>query len=209
MTEPVFDALLKRMGEIASAVNAFSSEAVQGQAFIALIRAFHNNVSAATLPSHDEVLGSEVSSAENEHHESRSSIDERESKTRRSKRRDSAAPSKIELIKDLDLRPKGKMSFADFVAKKQPQSNEDKYAVVVYYLEQILGLSAVSESHIATVFRMTQGWREPENLSAGLRMAASRKATIDTSERTAIKTTPHGRNFVEHDLPANSNKIAG
>ncbi len=197
MTEAALDALLKRMSEIATTVNAFTSEAVQSQAFAALINAFQNNSVAMPLASRNKFA---VSSTSSEAGEAVSSGADQGLKGNRSKRRDSAPAPKLELIKDLDLRPQGKVSFADFVSQKQPRSNEDKYAVVVYYLEQVLELAAVSESHIATVFRMTH-WREPENLSAGLRMAAGRKATIDTSDRSALKTTPHGRNFVEHDLP--------
>jgi hypothetical protein len=41
MAQGELDALLGRMGAIAEAVNAFSSEAVQHEAFSALIAAFH------------------------------------------------------------------------------------------------------------------------------------------------------------------------
>ncbi|MBS0535429.1 MAG: hypothetical protein JSR72_15330 [Proteobacteria bacterium] len=202
MGQTSFDLLLKRMSEIAGAVNAFSSEAVQEQAFAALVQAFNSelgSVDASLTRKRESQTPPTV-----QHGGSAGQEDTPEARTKRGKRREGNPAAKIEIIKDLDLRPKGKISFVEFIGQKRPKTNEDKYVVAVYYLEQILGVTAVTESHVATVFRLTQDWREPENLPAGLRMAASRKATIDTSDRNAIKTTPHGRNFVEHDLPAST-----
>jgi hypothetical protein len=201
MSELSFESMLKRMGEIAAAVNTFSSEAVQQAAFAALLEAAGGSVHTPSLHS------AEPPTSTRQHSKSRQQLEEprpveHDSKAKRRKPREGVSSGKVEIIRDLNLRPEGKPSFADFVAQKQPKSNEDKYAVVVYYLEQILGLSAISKSHIASVFRMTSGWREPENISSGLKKAASRKSTIDTHDRSGIKTTPHGRNFVEHDLPA-------
>jgi hypothetical protein len=71
----------------------------------------------------------------------------------------------------------------------------------VYYLSEILGVEKVSVDYIGTVFRLIRDWKEPTNLSGGLRMASSRKGTLDTSDYDDIKLTPTGRNFVEHDLP--------
>jgi hypothetical protein len=45
-------------------------------------------------------------------------------------------------------------------------------------------------------------WREPSDLLAALRVTASRKGTIDTTNVDDLRTTPRGRDFVEHDLPA-------
>jgi len=41
----------------------------------------------------------------------------------------------------------------------------------------------------------------PAILEVWLRMTAHRKNWIDTADLDDLKTTPHGRNFVEHDLP--------
>jgi hypothetical protein len=201
MSELSYESMLKRMGEIASAVNTFSSEAVQQAAFAALLEAAGGSVRTPSPHLAESVTSTRQQGKSRQQLEEPRSV-EHDSKAKRRKPREGVSSGKIEIIRDLDLRPEGKPSFADFVAQKQPKSNEDKYAVTVYYLEQILGLSAISESHIATVFRMTPGWREPENIRTGLGMAAARKSTIDTGDRNAIKTTPHGRNFVEHDLPA-------
>jgi DNA-binding PadR family transcriptional regulator len=125
-----------------------------------------------------------------------------------SKNGDSATAQKgtAKINRDLNLRPTGKQSFAEFIADKQPSSNQDKFAVAVYYLEQILELPAVALSQVRTVFRLTENWREPANIDTALRVTAVRKATIDTSDMDNIRTTAQGRNFVEHDLPPKSGK---
>ncbi|QQO10363.1 hypothetical protein [Breznakiella homolactica] len=105
------------------------------------------------------------------------------------------------IIKTLNLSPQGKVSFSDFIIKKKPQSNEDKYPVVVYYLENILKESPVTIDHVFTVFRLVKEWKEPRNLIAGITVAGSRKGTLDTADYNDLKTTPAGRNFVEHELP--------
>ena len=105
------------------------------------------------------------------------------------------------MIKDLDLNSKDKISFEEFVEEKQPHSNEDRYAVVAYYLSTVLDIEKTSINHIGTVFRLTKSWKEPTNLWSGLRAASSRKGMIDTSDSDDIKITPAGRNFVEHHLP--------
>jgi hypothetical protein len=107
-------------------------------------------------------------------------------------------------VKDLNLRPDGKESFVDFIARKQPKSNEDKFPVVVFWLHEILGISPVNINHIGTIFRMTDGWREPADLPTAISVTASRKATLNVSDTQDIKLTPQGRNFVEYDLPPKS-----
>ncbi|MGK2286903.1 hypothetical protein [Pedomonas sp. V897] len=204
MAKQEFDDLLSRMGAIAEAVNAFQSEIVQKEAFTALIAAFANGtVHARQLSiaqpldfvepaSNDEAAVVEVPTAK--------SVTGKQ----RVKKSKNGGTAKAEwaLVKELNLRPEGKKSFYEFIDEKKPKSNEDKYAVIVYYLQHILKLPAVSINEVGTVFRLVPAWREPKSVMTGLRVAASRKATIDTSNFEDIKTTPHGRNFVEHDLPA-------
>ena len=192
MSDQNFESLLKRMADIAPAVNAFTSEAVQKEAFTALLGALGGDrsyIGSATVGDAAPEVG-------------RSNAGNGAAPRARLKRqRAPRSRSDVRVIKDLNLRPDGKPSFSDFATQKAPKTNEEKYAVAVYYLEQILGLSAVTDAHVSTVFRLTDGWREPKDVAAGLRKTAERKATIDTSDLDAIKTTPHGRNLVQHDLP--------
>jgi hypothetical protein len=109
-------------------------------------------------------------------------------------------------IRDLDLTPPDKKSFRDFIDEKRPKTNEEKYVVTVYYLQYELGLNAVTLEHVASVFRLTPGWKEPANIRSGITTTSSRKGTIDTASFSDLKTTPHGRNFVEFQLPHKGKK---
>jgi hypothetical protein len=183
------------MGAIAKAVNAFNAEAVQHEAFSALIAAFHGRhhspAQHALKPETDDLPA--VVDAE--------AIGPTQQRvaTATSRRGGKSTRSDWKMIKDLDLNPKSKTSFDDFISEKKPKSFEDRYAVTVCYLSEIL--DKVTIDHIGTVFRLTKSWKEPTDLAAGLRMASSRKGTIDTSSYQDVKITPAGRNLVEHDLP--------
>jgi len=187
------------MDAIAKAVNAFTSEAVQHEAFSALIAAFEGKRHegrrqiGALPPSEPPQL--------NETAEETVRRGRDVAKPARTKRSSSGSRSGWQMVKDLDLNPQNKQSFADFVHEKNPRSNEDRYSVIVYYLSEILGIAEVSIAHIGTVFRLMKEWKEPTNLSGGLSMASSRKGTLDTGDFEDIKLTPTGRNLVEHDLP--------
>jgi hypothetical protein len=103
-------------------------------------------------------------------------------------------------VKELDLRPPGKQSFADFVAEKNPKSNHDKHAVAVYYLATIAGLHPVSTDDVFTAWR-EMGWKLPPDFGASLRLTASKKRFLDTSESDNLRLVNPGLNHVEQDLP--------
>ncbi|MDP1598690.1 hypothetical protein [Phenylobacterium sp.] len=204
MAQEDLDALLQRMESIATAVNSFTSEAVQQEAFAALVAAFEGrrhaprNAAAAApveAPEHeldvakadaapDKAAGSKASNGTAKH--KRSAKDTR---------------GEWKLVKDLDLRPAGKQSFEDFIEEKRPASNEDKYVAVIYYLSEVLEVQNVSIHHVGTVFRLTKTWKEPTDVASGLRTASARKATLDAKILDSIKLTATGRNFIDHDLP--------
>lgn len=196
MTETRLDALLSRIDKIAKAVNSFSSDAVQQRVFDTLIAAFDSELGPAkTTQPPRAPTGQSTADAQSQQ------TGAKRSGSSRKRREAPAAKGPPKLIRDLNLRPAGKPSFDDFVAEKQPRDNQEKFLLAIYYLEQMAGIQPVTDAHVGTVFRMTSGWREPGNLGSGLRMTAHRKNTIDTSNLEDLKTTPHGRNFVEHDLP--------
>jgi hypothetical protein len=194
MAKDDFETLLARMPDIASAVNAFQSEALQREAFQSLVATFGG---ASGEPSGKTADPPTAPKAQSE----KAGADTSTNKPARRK-----APYSPKLVKDLDLAPVGKKSFKAFIDEKQPKSNEDKYAVSVYWLEQELALTPVTIDHVASIFRLTQGWKEPTNIRSGITMAASRKGTIDTKDFFDLKTTPQGRNFVEHELPPKKGK---
>jgi len=202
MAEQEVDALLARMPQIAEAVNAFKSESVQQAALTALVAAFEAG-SAIRKPSASPRGDSEapVDSADEAGGEEAAATGKSGKVRRRAKASNSASSSVVVPVRDLDLRPKGVESFDEFIAKKQPRDNQEKYAVTVYYLEQIAAINPITLGHLAAVFKQTAGWRESGNIASGVRVTAKRKNTINPADFNDLKTTPHGRNFVEHDLP--------
>jgi hypothetical protein len=194
------------MDAIAKAVGSFDSEAVQRDVFSALIGAFESRHHVVKeVPLQATVKSSAGADLDEEAKVPVNGSDEKKiSKASKTKKASKGSTAEWRMVKDLDLHPPGKKSFEEFILDKQPISNEDKYAVVVYYLSVILEVQAVTIHQIGTMFRLTKTWKEPTALASGLRAAASRKGTIDTKSYEDIKITPAGRNFVEHDLPPKS-----
>lgn len=204
MSTEDLDKLLERMPKIAEAVNAFDSETVQQEAFISLIAAFSGKTIrtlAAALPEIDQVSHASPESVETvapETPEQKSNS----SPARKGRKKANSLKADWTLNKDLDLHPPGKISFEAFAAEKQPKSNQDKYAVVVYYLEEILEFSPITRNEVGTIFRRMPGWKEASDVGSALRVTQSRKSTVNCTELDDIKITAAGRNFVEHKLPA-------
>src|ERR1041384_1645102 len=59
----------------------------------------------------------------------------------------------ISIVKDLNLREKGKKSFKDFYQEKQPKSAMHFNVVAIYYLERILELNPITASHVYTCYK--------------------------------------------------------
>lgn len=190
------------MDAIAKAVNSFTSETVQHEAFSSLIAAFEGRRHGAkgthppAAPEPAAVEPEEPGEMPNTGNDGA-----KPPKASKPKKASKGSTSEWKMVKDLDLHPSGKQSFVDFIAEKQTASNEDRYAAVVYYLAEILEVPAVTIHQVGTIFRLTKTWKEPTNVASGLRVASSRKGTVDTKNYEDIKITPAGRNFVEHSLP--------
>ena len=187
------DDLLARMPEIAKAVSAFP-EGVQQSAFDALMSA----ASGAVAPEHAPAAGEEPNEASRRRSRTRRkrdpAIDAKGAKPRRKGSR------QTKVIKDLDLRPKGKKSLADFVKEKSPDSNHDKHAVALYYLSNIAGISPVTIDHVFTVWREV-GWKLPPEFATSMRLSATKKRFFDTGDSDNLRLLNPGVNRVEQDLP--------
>src|ERR1700693_1487614 len=79
----------------------------------------------------------------------------------RAKAGSSASPS---IVRDLNLKPKGRDPFDQFAAKKNPGSNQHKCVVAVYYLRHELNLSSITVDHVYTCFKHMQ-WRAAASLA--------------------------------------------
>jgi hypothetical protein len=130
------------------------------------------------------------------------------SKAKKSKKKVSGAKGKVKvnakpslaIVKDLNLRPKGKKSLDEFAEIKKPSSHYEKCSVSVYYLKNELNILAITESHVYTCYKHMK-WRNPADISNTLAYTASHYGWLDTSNLQDIKLTPIGENLVEQDLP--------
>lgn len=200
MANDELKALLEHMPEIAQAVNAFSSESAQRDALAALLAAYSSNGVASNDNAGDVDNPTEDTAESAESAPPQPPV--KPTAKRQRKNGGSGSKDGFKFMKDLDLQPGGKQSFAAFVAEKLPKSNEDKFATAVYWFAHVAEVQPVTVHHIGSAFRFTSNWREPSDLPASLRVTAARKGTIDASKMEDLKTTPQGRNFVLHDLPA-------
>ena len=191
------DSLLAKMPQIAEAVSKFP-ENVQQQAFDALMAAATGGSSS---PHRKEPSSRDpgASSSRTGSARKRNANGEAEPPKRR---RRAGTPTEL---RDLDLAPKGKKSFKDFVEEKQPRAQDDMNAVSVYYLIEVLKVGPVTFNHVYTCYREVK-MRTPTNLPNSLALTASRKGYLDTAETDNIAMTPRGRNYVEYDLPPKKEK---
>lgn len=105
----------------------------------------------------------------------------------------------LSVVKDLNLKPDGALSLAEFVKEKQPSSIKAKIAVCVYYLSTYASVSRITIHHIYTSFKWLT-WRLPTDLKNMVYQVGS-QGRLDTSDINNVRLTTMGENFVEHDLP--------
>jgi hypothetical protein len=122
------------------------------------------------------------------------------SKTKSNSKGGSKGGNDVTLLKDLDLRAKGKKSFKEFYDEKNPGPASEFNTVAVYYLSDTLQLPSITPSHIYTCYKEVTK-RPPEAFVQSLRDTASRNGYIDIGDLNNIKIPLRGRNFVDHDLP--------
>ena len=199
MGQEDFDELLARIPGIADAVNEFESEAVQAEAFRALLDVWEGSDRARSKPkSSTQDKGADTAAKDGG--------EKGKNKGGQGGKGGGRKTPPVSAVKNLDLRPKDKQSFADFVASKRPSTNLERCLTAAYYLSDILGLGDVGADHVYTCFKDHKAWRIPSDLRNTLAQTSSRKNWLDTSDMEAIGLTPQGRNVVEHDLPRNEKK---
>jgi hypothetical protein len=112
--------------------------------------------------------------------------------------------TRLSIVKDMSLTPKGKKSFKDFATEKAPTDNQEKCTVAAYYLTHELGLTGITIHHIFTCYK-TAKWKPADIYNVAM-ITASRKGWLDTSDMSDIKLTPHGEYLVESELPRKTGK---
>jgi hypothetical protein len=189
------DGLLAEMPRIAEAVNAFTSEAVQQQAFEALLAAHSGSAPAPARRGADVSGGKKQTGTTPKPAAAKAATSNGGKKP---KRRTASAPKQV---KDLQLSPKGKTSLKDFAAEKKPATNHDRNVLSVYYLFKTADVAPISIDHVYTCYR-EMSWRVPADLANSLAMTASKKRFLDTADLQDIKLMHRGEEHVELDLPA-------
>jgi len=185
------------MGDIADAVNAFASEALQKQAFDALMRSAGVALGGSEAASPTGRPDSSASSYESRPAAPKS--DARKAPGTGAKKTPKKTPSHVA---DLNLRPKDHPSFQDFVSTKKPSNQSEQNLLCVYYLTHELTRDKVTVDDIFTCYReMKATWRVPADLHNSLQKTASVDGYLKTSDMQNILLTSSGTNTVEHDLP--------
>lgn len=105
-----------------------------------------------------------------------------------------------QMVSDLNLRPDGKITLREFFNSKNPSGNIQSTAVMVYYLQQILGCQEIMASHVFTCYREVEA-KIPGNLDQNLRDCASSKYGYIVFTEGKCSMSVRGVNFVEQDLP--------
>ncbi len=135
----------------------------------------------------------------------------RKTKSGRGKKRGQIRSQKINyaIVRDLNLRPKGKESFRDFVTKKLPNKSTavEICLMAVYYLKKVLNIPNVSSNHVYTCFKDLNA-RVPANLENKLSVVKSTTSWIETSNKNDLGITTIGENYVEFDLPLKKGKAS-
>lgn len=198
MSEDNFDRLLAAMPHVAKAVNEFNSEIVQEQAFAALMQSLG-------LSGEGQSLAPPRGSGAAEEDGEDAAEDVEETTTTTTTRRRRKPPKGVSAEKDINFRPSDQESLRDFAAAKAPTTNHERNLIAVYYMEQTLGLTDIGAGHVLAAYRECQ-WREPGAPDNSLQVTASTKSWIDTRDMKAVRTTPGGRNAVEHDMPIAKSK---
>jgi hypothetical protein len=203
MSETKLDELLNRLPEISKVVNEFKSEMAQLRVLDALLGAFGPGVEtkdpqkADKAPSTRRNFADERASPTTD--QPAGSVESRG--TEKTSRRRSGKSSDLSFVSDLNLRPKDKQTLREFFDTKQPTSNEQTFAVVIYYLKAVLNVEKVGANHVYTAFK-DLNLKVPLRLATVISNAAARHRWIDTKSSNDYQMTTHGENFVEHDLPA-------
>ncbi|MFG6444898.1 hypothetical protein ACFXQA_06450 [Microbacterium sp. P07] len=119
--------------------------------------------------------------------------------TRRA-RKNSAKPGKsVSNDPNIELFPDGKTSFKAFAAEKSPGSNDERYAVAVYWILRLAELDVATVAQVMSCF-MVADWRLPSD--AANAASQSRKAGFLSSAKSDdLKLSSIGVNLVKSDLP--------
>jgi hypothetical protein len=105
----------------------------------------------------------------------------------------------LSIVKDLDL-SKGKLGrLKDFYGRYDAKTNFQRNLVFVYFLQNGLEISGITENHVYTCYRDVSA-KLPGAFRQSLFDTANKNGWIDTSDMSNITVATPGINYLEHDL---------
>ncbi|MYB39947.1 hypothetical protein F4X86_01460 [Candidatus Saccharibacteria bacterium] len=93
-----------------------------------------------------------------------------------------------------------------FYTGKEPSSHVEVYAVLSYWLKDILGINQISIDEIWTLYKVIDK-KPPRVLAQTFRDAKSKKGYFDVTDDGKYYLTTIGETFVEHDLPSRNKEV--
>lgn len=203
--ETPFDRLLGLMPKIADVVNQFDDAEVKRSAFDVLMTEY--GVERRPRPTVPAGLRAVEPLADDAGEDSdRRGASELEGKaqastTRQSRPRKAGSKKSWPIDKQINFRPSGKPSLREFADEKQPKNIDQKNAVIIYYMAEVLGMSTANIGQVLAGYAACP-WKPPGTPDVALRTTASKYGWINTSDTKSMTITHGGRAFVEFDLPA-------
>jgi hypothetical protein len=102
----------------------------------------------------------------------------------------------LKRLSNIDFEPNGKESLNEFNKKFAPESDLARNLLFVFYMQDILNISAITIDHIYTCYDALD-LRVSENLPQTIRNTKSKKGWIETQDTANITVTIKGRNQVK------------
>lgn len=202
------------MPKIADAVNAFASEAIQRNAYVALLTAFglppsgnegSSIITAGVTSARAAADDATESGLANSPSPNGDGSQNGDASARRKPGRKATTKKPSYPRIDVNFRPEHGVSLRDFADEKKPANNHERNLLIVYYFEDHLSEQEVTVGQVLAGYRECK-WRPPGDPDNSLSKTASLHAWLDTASREAIKTTHKGRSFIEHDMPPETGK---
>lgn len=199
-----YERLQAAMPNIIKFVNSFSSEQVQMRAYEDLIKTLGvlevpvppqegGRHDAAATAADEDAAAPEDTSIDGSDTQSASKPTTRRKNRGGAKKNWSAA-------RDINFWPDDGKSITDLVAKTQPRSQNEKNLVIVYYLQNELGMTGIDPNRVLAGYAACE-WDKPAQPDVSLRKTASVEGWLDTRDTNNVTVTYKGRRMVEDQMP--------
>jgi hypothetical protein len=193
MDDTEFDTRLDRVTRAADVVNALPKQ-LQASAFQYLIGGASLAPAGPVAPQHQSPGNGSSSTAP-----APAPPEEGSTPARRARKNGSKSGKSASNDLEIDLFPEGKTSFKEFAAEKAPASNDERYAVAVYWILRVAELETATVAQVMSCF-MVANWRLPTDAANGA--SKSRVAGyLSSGSSEDLKLSSIGINLVKSDLP--------